>query len=66
MLMHFMTPNYSLLVGGFNEVFVLTFIDGTDIIARLNDTYNHQDDKQPRHLLAHRMASEVKSSVTSL
>ena len=47
----------------FLQVFILTFEDHPDVVARLNGSYNKQDLTQPADLLEHRLQSEVRSKL---
>ncbi|SJK98174.1 uncharacterized protein ARMOST_01435 [Armillaria ostoyae] len=45
--------------GGYNTVFLLSFEDGQELIARLSGSRSGQDDSVPEEILSYRMKSEV-------
>jgi hypothetical protein len=50
-------------LSNYRQVFILTFEDGTDIVARLNGSSTRQDEDIADDLLAHRTASEVRTRI---
>ncbi|KAI0316935.1 kinase-like domain-containing protein [Amylostereum chailletii] len=55
---------YHIAQGGFNQVFVITFEDDSDVIARVNCSYAGQDDELPPDNVAHRIESEYATVIT--